>query len=93
MIEKLRLLTGIARGIAELHSAGVVHADIKPDNVLLSSNDPPEVRLADFGLSVIKEESHNLVMSSLAETYSRHSNGKYDQYFTNIVMECRRMQL
>ena len=29
MVEKLRLLSGVARGLAELHAAGIVHADIK----------------------------------------------------------------
>jgi hypothetical protein len=55
--EKLRLLKGIARGLAELHSIGVVHADIKPDNVLLSGDNPPEVRLADFGLSKLRSDT------------------------------------
>jgi serine/threonine protein kinase len=67
LMEKIRLLTGIARGLAELHTVGVVHADIKPDNVLLSSDDPPEVRLADFGLSIMKEQQ-NAFQSTLQMT-------------------------
>jgi len=45
-----------------------VHADIKPDNVLLSSHSPANIRLADFGLSTLKSMDTNLLMSSLAET-------------------------
>ncbi len=32
MEEKLRLLCGIARGLAELHAVGIIHGDIKPEN-------------------------------------------------------------
>ena len=65
--EKLRILCEIARGLSELHSIGVVHGDIKPDNILFSDVNLSEVRLADFGLSAIQEDS-NLEYSSLIET-------------------------
>jgi serine/threonine protein kinase len=67
MNEKIRLLRGIARSLAELHSVSLVHADVKPANVLLSSHSPPEVRLADFGLAV-KQEGTALDGSTLART-------------------------
>ena len=35
MVEKLRLLSGVARGLAELHAAGIVHADIKVSGVYI----------------------------------------------------------
>jgi serine/threonine protein kinase len=48
---KLRILCGIARGLRNLHSKDIIHGDIKPENVLLSSHVPPIMRLADFGMS------------------------------------------
>jgi serine/threonine protein kinase len=52
--EKIRILVGIAFSIAELHGARpnyFIHGDIKPDNILLSSDWPPVVKLTDFGLA------------------------------------------
>ena len=36
-----------------LHNAGVAHRDLKPENVLLTGDQPPIVKLADFGMSKI----------------------------------------
>lgn len=34
-----------------MHERGITHRDVKPDNILISSTDPFEVKLTDFGLS------------------------------------------
>jgi serine/threonine protein kinase len=44
-----RIGAGAARGLAFAHARGIVHRDIKPDNVLLTSAESPV--LADFGLA------------------------------------------
>ena len=51
--EKFRLLVEIAKAIDALHAVGVIHADIKAANILLSSDKPCKVKLADFGMSRI----------------------------------------
>lgn len=67
--EKLRLLTGIASGLSELHGYGIVHGDIKPANILLSGHTPPHIRLSDFGLSTIRADVDQLTGSTLNQTY------------------------
>ncbi len=39
----------VARGLAEANSRGVIHRDVKPDNILLAKNG--QIKLTDFGLA------------------------------------------
>jgi len=52
MALRLQLLADVADGLAYLHANSVIHADVKPDNVLLSASSPPVAKLSDFGSSV-----------------------------------------
>ena len=44
----------VARGLADIHAQGILHRDIKSDNVLCSSNG--DIKLADMDISVFLTE-------------------------------------
>jgi eukaryotic-like serine/threonine-protein kinase len=47
------LLLGVADGLAAAHAAGILHRDVKPENVLVAKNG--YAKLADFGLAKLFE--------------------------------------
>lgn len=50
----------VALGVAALHAAGVVHCDLKPDNVFVLIDPPgvdyPNVKVIDYGVAVFEGE-------------------------------------
>ncbi|MEM7674645.1 MAG: serine/threonine-protein kinase [Myxococcota bacterium] len=46
----VQIARGILEGLAHAHKRGVIHRDLKPDNVMLVSSEP-NVKLLDFGLA------------------------------------------
>jgi hypothetical protein len=47
----------LSGAVAMIHREGLVHRDIKPDNILLRSRSPLRVALADFGISSAADPS------------------------------------
>ncbi|MER6418765.1 serine/threonine-protein kinase [Streptomyces sp. NPDC001137] len=57
--DAVRVLRGVAAGLAHMHGAGWVHGDLKPANVLLGAE--KAVWLADFGLATELDGTHAYV--------------------------------
>lgn len=80
--EIFSMSVGIARGLYYLHSNGVIHADLKTDNVLVSPTGVP--LLADFGISKLDPTSS----SSPAFLSSGSGRGSYRWLAYEFVKFC-----
>jgi hypothetical protein len=58
-----KVAAGVLRGLHHAHEQGVVHRDVKPDNVLLAKGDEP--KLLDFGLAIETESALQLTKDGL----------------------------
>jgi serine/threonine protein kinase len=52
--EAVHILTQVLKPLAAFHKVGVVHRDLKPDNIMLCQNkDREQVKLLDFGIAKV----------------------------------------
>ncbi len=62
-----RFVAEIAEALQAAHEAGVIHRDVKPQNVLITADDKPKV--TDFGLARLTDEAALSVTGDFAGTY------------------------
>jgi serine/threonine protein kinase len=79
---RLQIVKDMARGLAFLHSEGILHRDIKSLNVLI--NEYSRAKLTDFGLSRVKTESMTSTKGSVGTVFWMspelfRRNAKYTQ--------------
>lgn len=56
-VEAARVLRPLLEGVAYLHDLGIVHRDMKPDNVMCG-NSIEDVKIIDFGLAKVFNRTH-----------------------------------
>jgi len=61
-----RIVSKIAQGLAYAHKKGVIHRDLKPDNILFDDNDDPFI--SDFGVARLTESASSLTGSGVIGT-------------------------
>jgi serine/threonine protein kinase len=60
-----RIMLPVCNALAQAHSVNIYHRDLKPDNILYTSPDRSEIKIADWGLGKdISRESLALTASS-----------------------------
>ncbi|KAJ7140506.1 kinase-like domain-containing protein [Mycena crocata] len=74
----------LCQALSYIHGKGITHRDLKPENVLLTTDNPPIVKVADFGLAKIVDSATMLrtmcgTPSYLApEVVTQQNNSGYD---------------
>ena len=65
-----RLIKHVASALNFLHGIGIVHADLKPENLMLSSwNDKNSViKMVDFGCAVVESEEEGVPIRELSRS-------------------------
>jgi serine/threonine protein kinase len=67
--ETASIITQVSRALSKAHTAGVVHRDLKPDNIFLCRDDDREIaKVVDFGIA--KATNNSLEMDSKTRTGS-----------------------
>lgn len=57
VIERLKKYRLIATKFVDLHKAGIIHEDVKPQNIMTTDEDLTNFKLIDFGISKTREEN------------------------------------
>jgi serine/threonine protein kinase len=58
----LRILEKVAAGLVHMHARGVLHADLKPNNIMLARG--TNVKILDYGLAWIKGEPKDRIQGT-----------------------------
>jgi hypothetical protein len=51
VLDAVRIMTGIAEGLSYAHACGIIHRDIKPQNILITPDGTPKI--TDWGMSKV----------------------------------------
>jgi serine/threonine protein kinase len=54
----VKLISGVCEGLAKLHSKGIVHRDVKAENILLTADGRPKI--TDFGIAHVPQAAGGL---------------------------------
>ena len=90
--ESLHFITQILRGLSHAHSRGIVHRDIKPQNVMVLRDG--SVKVADFGIACLENSAQTLTQEALGSVHyispeqarGERTDARSDIYSAGVVM-------
>lgn len=65
--EALHFITQIMRGLSHAHSRGIIHRDIKPQNIMVLRDGT--VKVADFGIACLADANQTLTQEALGSVH------------------------
>lgn len=65
--EALHFITQVMRGLSHAHSRGIVHRDIKPQNIMVLRDG--SVKVADFGIACLENSAQTLTQEALGSVH------------------------
>jgi serine/threonine-protein kinase len=96
--EAIEIGIAITRSLGEAHAAGLVHRDLKPDNVFLHrvADDEPHVKVLDFGIVKLGDGMHTLSSTtsvpgtpaymSPEHALNQNVDGRSDLYSLGVIL-------
>nr|HEX4315956.1 protein kinase [Kofleriaceae bacterium] len=87
--EAVAIARAVCDGLAAAHAVGVVHRDVKPDNILIAADG--RVVVADFGVAAIAVEHHDGLAGTIAYMAPEQATGALpspaaDVYSVGVVL-------
>ena len=65
--DSLHFITQIMRGLSHAHSRGIIHLDIKPQNIMVLRDG--SVKVADFGIACLADSAQTLTQEALGSVH------------------------
>jgi serine/threonine-protein kinase len=96
--EAVEIGIAVTRSLGEAHAAGLVHRDLKPDNIFLhrAGDDEPTIKVLDFGIVKLGDGQHTLSSTtsvpgtpaymSPEHALNQNVDGRSDLYSLGVIL-------